>query len=78
MPTALVVDGYRFFFYSNEGLEPAHVHVAGDGGHGKWWLEPVLLASARGLSDASIAKIAHHVHAHRALLREKYRAYHGR
>lgn len=27
MPTVLRVDGYRFFFYSNEGNEPPHIHV---------------------------------------------------
>ena len=27
MPTVLVVDGHRFFFYSNEGTEPPHIHV---------------------------------------------------
>ncbi len=27
MPTVLRVDGFRFFFYSNEGNEPAHIHV---------------------------------------------------
>jgi len=27
MPTVLVVDGFRFFFWSNEGTEPPHIHV---------------------------------------------------
>ena len=27
MPTVLRVHGYRFFFFSNEGREPAHIHV---------------------------------------------------
>lgn len=27
MPTILRLLGFRFFFYSNEGTEPAHVHV---------------------------------------------------
>jgi len=27
MPTALRVDDYRFFFFSNEGNEPVHIHV---------------------------------------------------
>jgi len=77
-PTILQVDGYRFFFYSNEGTEPAHVHASGDGGHAKLWLEPVRVATARGLSRASIARIEHHVRTHHALLRERYRAFHGR
>jgi hypothetical protein len=32
MPTVLRIDGYRFFFFSNEGNEPVHIHVeSGDG-----------------------------------------------
>ena len=27
MPTLLYVEGFRFFFFSNEGREPPHVHV---------------------------------------------------
>lgn len=40
MPTALLFDGYRFFFYSNESSEPIHVHVEKGEGVGKIWLEP--------------------------------------
>src|SRR3989442_1801226 len=28
MPTLLRVEGFRFFFFSNEGQEPPHVHVS--------------------------------------------------
>jgi hypothetical protein len=27
MPTVLVKNGWRFFFFSNEGNEPMHIHV---------------------------------------------------
>jgi hypothetical protein len=27
VPTLLVVEGFRFFFFSREGTEPRHVHV---------------------------------------------------
>ncbi len=27
MPTVLLINGYRFFFFSNEGNEPRHIHV---------------------------------------------------
>lgn len=27
MPTVLYVNGWRFFFYSNEGNEPVHIHA---------------------------------------------------
>jgi hypothetical protein len=35
------VHGYRFFFYSNEGSEPPHVHVERAEGTAKYWLHPV-------------------------------------
>ena len=40
MPTLLRIDGYRFFFYSNESNEPAHIHVEKGDAEGKLWLEP--------------------------------------
>ena len=40
MPTVLRIDGYRFFFYSNENNEPAHIHVEKGDAEGKIWLEP--------------------------------------
>lgn len=63
MPTVFSEGGFRFFFYSNEGREPRHVHVEqGVGGRtGKWWLEPtVRLAIPTKLSardQATVRKI---------------------
>jgi hypothetical protein len=42
MPTVLMKNGFRFFFYSNEGDEPIHIHVEKGDGDGKIWLEPAL------------------------------------
>ena len=42
MPTILFLNGFRFFFYSNENNEPAHIHVRKGNGEGKIWLEPTL------------------------------------
>jgi len=44
MPTVMRIAGYRFFFYSNEGSEPAHVHVQSGDGEAKFWLNPIELA----------------------------------
>ncbi|WP_439481025.1 DUF4160 domain-containing protein [Cyclobacterium plantarum] len=41
MPTVLRIGPYRFFFFSNEGNEPPHIHVESGEGHAKFWLEPV-------------------------------------
>ena len=39
MPTVFTVQGFRFFFYSNENNEPMHVHVEKGNATGKIWLE---------------------------------------
>jgi len=38
VPTLLLVDGFRFYFFSNEGSEPPHVHVSKGDAIGKLWL----------------------------------------
>jgi hypothetical protein len=40
MPRVLYLKGYEFFFYSNEGNEPMHIHVGKAEGIDKIWLEP--------------------------------------
>lgn len=39
MPTVLRLEGYKFFFYSDEGdpREPAHIHVFKSGSEAKFW-----------------------------------------
>lgn len=43
MPTIFRHKGYRFFFYSNEGVprEPLQVHARKGSAVAKFWLEPV-------------------------------------
>ncbi|WP_311259978.1 DUF4160 domain-containing protein [Microbacterium sp. WCS2018Hpa-9] len=45
------VHGYRFFFYSNEGSEPPHVHVEHSGMTAKFWLSPVKLATRSAFGE---------------------------
>lgn len=40
MPTILLVMGWRFFFYSNEGNEPIHIHCRKSEKECKYWLKP--------------------------------------
>ena len=35
MPRLLVVEGFRFFFFSGKGTEPPHVHVEKGDGYAK-------------------------------------------
>jgi Domain of unknown function (DUF4160) len=46
----LRIEGYRFFFYSNERGEPAHIHVDQAERYAKFWL-----AASRSLSRTVFA-----------------------
>lgn len=39
MPTILLILGWRFFFYANEGNEPIHLHCRKGGMECKYWLD---------------------------------------
>jgi hypothetical protein len=60
MPTLFRLNGYRFFFYSNEGdpREPVHVHVMKDGGEAKFWLHPVAVARSSGFDARALRDLA--------------------
>jgi len=59
MPTVLRVDGYRFFFYSNEGNEQKAEKYA------KLWLNPINLAESAGFTSKELQRIADIVSEHR-------------
>lgn len=42
MPKVFEINGYRFFFFSNEGdpREPCHIHVRRGNGLAKFWIDP--------------------------------------
>ena len=44
MPKVFEIDGYKFFFFSNEGnpLEPCHIHVRKGNGLAKFWISPTV------------------------------------
>jgi len=52
IPTVLRISGFRFFFYSLEGSEPAHVHIEHGDSIAKFWLKPGL-AESRGFRSMS-------------------------
>lgn len=37
----LEIRSVSFFFYSNEGQEPPHIHVKAGGDEAKFWLDPI-------------------------------------
>ena len=50
MPIIDRIAGYSVGFYSNDGVEPPHVHVRRDRARAKFWLSPVRLGRARGFA----------------------------
>jgi hypothetical protein len=52
----LLAEGFRFFFFSNEGTEPPHIHVERGDGYAKFWLEPVDLADAKDLKNQDLKR----------------------
>lgn len=78
MPTVLRIGAFRFHFYSDEGEEPAHIHVDTGDGECKFWLDPVVLAKSVNVSPMDVRKIERLVFEHRNFLMEKYHEFHRR
>ena len=75
MPTVFRREGYRFFFFSNEGTEPPHIHLERGAGYAKFWLDPVGLAVAKDLKNSELRRAKLLVIQHRFDFLEKWRAY---
>lgn len=52
-----IIDGYRFYFYSNERNEPPHMHVWKGGSETKIWLGTLEFAYNFGFTDAELTRI---------------------
>ena len=71
MPVVFREGGWRYFFFSNEGVprEPRHIHVRGGGNDAKIWLEPdVAIAESYGFNSIELARIVRTVSARRDIL----------
>lgn len=75
MPTVARLGPYRFFFFSNEGTEPPHIHVERDQDLAKFGLEPVALARVAGFRAAELRRIERLVVAHQESFLEAWRDY---
>ena len=78
MPTVLRVSGFRFFFYSLEGSEPAHIHVEHGDKVAKFWLEPVSVAESHGFRSHELNRLRAMVIENRERFREAWNGYFGR
>src|SRR5690606_17978187 len=77
MPTVMRIGSYRFFFYSNENGEPAHIHVQRDQALAKFWLSPIVLASSNGFSARELTKLSRLVKQHATTLMEAWNEFFG-
>jgi len=77
MPTVLRVGPFRFFFYSDEGNEPPHIHVQRDDKIAKFWLSPIKMENDGGLKPSEIRTITRLVSKHESDMLEKWNEYFG-
>ncbi|SJM89123.1 conserved hypothetical protein [Crenothrix polyspora] len=78
MPVVFRYEGYRFFFFSNEGdpLEPCHIHLRKGEAIAKFWTTPeIKLAESYGLSSTELRKLHRVVNDNKALIEEKWHEY---
>jgi hypothetical protein len=75
MPTVFRTGPYRFFFYSGDRDEPAHVHVEREDKIAKFWLDPIRLQRSKGLSRIEVRRLQRIVEENHARLMEAWDEY---
>jgi hypothetical protein len=77
MPTVLRIGPYRFFFFSRETGEPAHIHIEAGEKEAKVWLTPVHLAMTYGFKAHDLTELLALVKEHRVTLLEAWDEFFG-
>ena len=78
MPVVLIINGYKFKFYSNENDEPPHIHIVKAGGKAKYWLVPTVEEEySYGFTVRERRDIRELVLANSTLLIDKWNDYFG-
>ena len=78
MPVVLRIKGYRFFFYSNEGDEPMHIHIEKADASGKMWLHPTIEGGYfYGFNSGEIKEVKAIVKENVELLKSSWNEYFG-
>lgn len=57
VPTILRVNGYRFFFYAYDCIEPRHIHMKKENAECKFWLDPVSLEFNHGMTAKQLREV---------------------
>lgn len=71
MPTVLIIDGFRFFFYSNEHL-PKHIHIEKAEKTAKFNLENIELVKSSGFNSTQLKILRNLVEENQELLIQKW------
>jgi hypothetical protein len=77
VPTVLKEGPYRFYWFSHEPGEPAHVHVDRDACSAKFWLQPVALARNLGFPAHELRRIRTVVESNQTAFLEAWNGYFG-
>ena len=72
MPTVLLVNGYRFFFFSNERNEPMHIHIEKAEKYAKFWIDPLFVAVNYGFTSKELREISVLIETNEILIRERW------
>lgn len=78
MPKVFETDGYKFFFFSNEGnpLELCHIHVRKGEYLAKIWIEPeIRIESSYGFNSKELRFIEKQVRDNENIIRRKWNEY---
>ena len=77
MPT-VIINGYKFRFYSSDRFEPPHMHVISAERVAKIWLQPVSVEYNRGYHSAELNQIVKLTRENIEQLEEAWDAYFSR
>ncbi len=74
MPTVVIINGYRFFFYVNDH-SPVHIHIEKGDGTAKFNLEPIELLKSRRFKANEIVEMRKLVIRNTELFKDKWDEY---
>ena len=78
MPTILKIKGFRFFFWSNENGEPAHIHIEKADASAKMLLIPIIDVYFYGFTVKEIKEIRLIVNENIELFIKSWIEFHGK
>ncbi len=77
MPT-IIIEGYKFRFYSSDRVEPPHMHIIHGEKVAKVWLAPVAVEYNYGYNRSELNRIVRLTKTNRQQLLEKWHEHFGR